>query len=607
MVKPTPGSPLPSPISYLPSKALLILLLVALLGMVASAQLQVEASVDTYTVREGESINLTVSVDAQAGDVSPELPQIDGFDVYETGSNFQQTIVNGQVSTRMALTYTMIAKKAGRYTIGPIKVALGGQQAETQPIDVEVLPPNHPLPGTQAQTQTPSATQSPTAHPQGFEPAPPGLDNTKSAFVTAEVDRSNPYLNQQITYILKLYLAAAPIGPCGYEPPETTGFLVEELLPHSRTYPTEVDGRPYYVVEERTALFATSPGQHSLNPARVRVTLQQMVQSVFAADPFGYSVPEEMTLSTDRVDVDVRSLPTEGRPADFGGAVGDYAMEAALDKTTVAAGQPVNLTVTVSGQGNVNLISPVALPALKKFRVYDTTSTSNVQKKDYEVTGTRTFRTVLVPLEEGRQKIEGLKFSYFDPEAEQYKTIEAPAITLDVTPGKVSKRDEGKPVQDKLAGPKTSLGTKPLGFQPPTWLGLLQALPLLAVAFVLGLASFRRWREASSSERRQSLALRRAKRELKKLRSVNAVDGGKVVLSAVHGFFSDRLGLTTFGLSLEELDRLLAERGLAPELRAHLRAELEAAEEARYAPAGQTLATHEKTLCRVLFEIEEAL
>lgn len=585
----------------IPRKLALLCLLVLLALGARAQQLEIQTSVDEYTVHEGESINLTVSVDASAGDLKPELPDLPEFDVYETGSSFQQTIMNGQISSRIALSYILRAKKAGRYTIGPVKIEVNGEVAQSQPIEVEVLPPNHPLPAS-----TPAT--APTTHPQGFEPAPAGLDNSRTAFVTAEVDREHPFVNQQITYILKLYLAASPTGPCGYEPPETTGFLVEELLPHSRTYPTEIDGRPYYVVEERTALFATSPGQHSLNPARVRVTLQQTLASILGNDPFGYMMtPEEMALSTDRVDVDVRPLPTQGRPATFSGAVGNYTMQASLDKSTVPAGQPVTLTVTVSGQGNVNLIAPVTLPALKKFRVYDTSSTSNVEKKDYEVTGTRTFKTVLVPLEEGRRTLTGLKFSFFNPETEKYETLEAPPLTLEVTPGKVSRRDQPSEAQDKLAAPATSLGFKPLSWKAPSWLGWLQTLPLLAVLAALGVGSFRRWREASSGQRRQSLALRRANRTLKKLRSVDAVEGGKVVLSAVHGFFSDRLGLVTFGLSLEELDRLLAERELSPELRQRLREHLEAAEESRYAPRGQSLAAREKPLCRLLYEIEEAL
>lgn len=587
-------------------KNLFVLLLCSLLTLLAQAQpLAVEASVDTTSVREGESIILTINVDASAGQINPELPDMPEFDVYETGSNFQQTIINGQVSSQIGLTYMLRAKKAGIYVIGPIKVEAGGQVAESKEITIEVQP------AAQAQaTPTPAPTQSannPFRLPD-YEPPPPGLDNTRSAFITAEVDRSQPFLNQQITYIVRIYIAARA-DLHGFEPPETTGFLVEELLPPARHYTTEIDGRPYGVTEVRTALFATSSGEHELNPARVRLTIQQQLSSIFANSPFDLPSMgmEDVNLETEKVRVDVRPLPTQGRPAEFSGAVGQYTMNAQLDKATVPAGQPVTLSVTVSGQGNVNLITPPALPALKKFRVYETNSKSQVEKKDFEVTGTRTFTTVLVPLEEGQQTLSGVKFSYFDPESEKYVTLEAPSMSLKVTPGKVSRKDAPAQVVDKLAGPKSRLGSKAWGIKAPAWVGALQAIPLLAVALALGIGSFRRWREASSGARRQSMALRRANRALKRLRSVSAVEGGKVVLSAVHGFFADRLGLTTSGLSLEELDRLLADHGLSPELRARLRTELEAAEEARYAPAGQTLAPRQKPLSRLLFEIEEAL
>ncbi len=588
-------------------KTLQTLVLLALLGLAAGAQPPtVQASVDTYSVHEGESINLKVEVSGAGGEVETELPDMPEFEVYQTGSFSSTSIVNGLVSVGVAQNYTLVAKKAGRYKIGPISVEIAGQLYEADPIDVEVLPARHASPGSAG---VPAATATPApAHPGLLEPAPNGLDDTRPAFITAEVDRSTPYLNQQITYILKLYLSAAPIGPVGYEPPETTGFLVEELLPRSRTYATEVDGRRYYVVEARTALFATSPGKHELNPARVQVTLQDSLASVFRNDPFAYlAPPRDMSLETEPVAVDVRPLPEEGRPANFSGAVGQYSLTATLDKSSVAAGQPVHLEMTVSGQGNVNLIGTPALPELKKFRVYDTQATSQVEKKDYEVTGTRVFKTVLVPLEEGRQTLTGLRFSFFNPETERYETIEAPPLTLDVTPGKVSRRDLPTPVEDKLSGQKTSLGSKPLKLQAPAWLGWLQALPLLTLGAAFAWRAFRRWQEASSGARRQSQALRRANRQLRRLRSLSPEEGGRVVLSAVHQFFADRLGTITAGLSLEELDRLLCERGLSPELRQRLRGELQAAEEARYAPTRQSLGEHEKPLCRVLFEIEEAL
>lgn len=584
-------------------RALLIILLCTVLGLGARAQnLTIEASVDQYSVREGHSINLTVAVEGATGNLNPQLPDMPEFEIYETGSSFQQTIVNGNVSSKIVLSYMLIAKKAGRYKIGPIQI----DSANSNVLDIEVLASGSPPPQAHP-TPTPSPSDTAAGHASDFEPAPPGLDGSQSALITAEVDRSKPFVNQQITYIVRLYVSGrADLND--YVPPETTGFLVEKLLPQYREYSTEIDGRPFRVVEIRTALFAASSGERELNPAQVSLTVQDNLSSLFS-DPWGYSIAarRNLHLETEKVSVDVQSLPTEGRPDGFSGAVGQYTMQATVDKTSVPAGQPVNLTVTVSGQGNVNLIAPPALPRLKSFRVYDTDSTSNVEKKNFEVTGTRTFKTVLVPLEEGKARIEGLKFSYFDPEAGEYKTVEAPPLTLDVTPGKVSRRDKPAGPADKLAGPKTYLGSKPLGFKPPAWLGGLQALPLLAVALAVLVGAFRRWREASSGERRQSMALRKARRELKKLRSVNAVEGGKVVLSAVHGFFSDRLGLTTFGLSRQELDRLLTERGLSPELRTQLREQLEAAEDARYAPAGQSLSGQEKPLSRLLFEIEEAL
>ncbi len=66
----------------------------------------------------------------------------------------------------------------------------------------------------------------------------------------------------------------------------------------------------------------------------------------------------------------MRPLPQEGKPSDFSGLVGKFKMWSKLEPVSLKTGESATLTVSVSGQGNVNRIPDLKIPELIHIKIY---------------------------------------------------------------------------------------------------------------------------------------------------------------------------------------------------------------------------------------------
>ncbi|TPW17610.1 MAG: hypothetical protein FD126_3608, partial [Elusimicrobia bacterium] len=260
-------------------------------------------------------------------------------------------------------------------------------------------------------------------------------------FVTAETDKKTVFANEQVVYSVKFHYAIQLLGNAEWTPPDTTGMLSEDLPP-SPARTAAVEGRNYNVSEVKIALFPLTPGPKTVGPGTIRCQVQKGVDvDPFAGDFFrqffaaGLTMAEPVTLQTKPLQLNVKPLPEAGKPAGFGGAVGRFRIKAELDKGTVKAGDAVNLTVTVEGNGNLKALGDLPLPEMPEFRAYETVTSLNQAKDEHGVRGSKVFKTVLVPKVSGDLALPPIPFSYFDPGQEKYVTAQTPPLRLGVTPG----------------------------------------------------------------------------------------------------------------------------------------------------------------------------
>jgi hypothetical protein len=376
------------------------------------------SEVNKKTVALDDNIVLTVTVSGDARDIpQPNIPQIDGFNIYSSGRSQNISIINGKVSSSLTYSYVLNPKSVGKYTIGTITVNYKGQNYSTQPIPVEV---------TQAGT---SANL-----PQNSSSGSTNTSNVKNIFVTTSVDKNNVYVNEPITLIFRFYSRVNLLSNPAYSPPSLVGFFAEDLPPQ-RNLVEAYKGVNYRISEIKTALFPTSSGKFTIGPAQVECSIQDFSND--NADDFFsgfFAQGKSVRLQSDPITINVRPLPDFGKPNSFSSSVGNYSMDVSVDKKNIELGDVIDLIVEIKGEGNIKSISEPVLKDISNFKKYDTITSLNISKDGYKVRGSKIFKMVLMPKVSGKLSLPNVEFSFFDINTKTYKKLYSPQMTINVKP-----------------------------------------------------------------------------------------------------------------------------------------------------------------------------
>lgn len=516
------------------------------------AQVKVSARVDRQEVTTDEQVELIVSVSGQGrGEARPSLPALPDFTVVSSSTSHSVQIVGGQVSSSVEYGYRLQPKRTGTLTIGPVTVHSGGQTYQTEPITITV---------TEGAGRAPQAPSIPPLPSPFAGEEPPGPEQAgEDVFARASVDKKRVYVNQQVTYTFSLYRAVNLWEAPHYEAPSTAGFWQEEL---PETKPTEeiIGGRRYVVERIRTALFPTSAGRQSIGPAKL----------AYRAGLF----ESARTVRTEPISVEVLPLPEAGRPQGFTGAVGSWKVALTVKPRQVAVGDAVTALVTLTGEGNVQTVSRPHLATPQAFKQYEPSVKRTTARADTTVRGTATFEHLLVPQQPGRFLIGPASLSYFDPEAARYRTTEAAAISVVVTPRGGTGVGGSTPSIPGTAPAADIQDIKPAPAGPAVPLGapflLLNVVPL---ALVVGAALYGRHQRrllADPAYARITTAWRRAGGRLRSARGHRADGDGKAfyrcLQEAVSGYIADRLNLSPTVLGPEAARERLLKAGAGREV-----------------------------------------
>ena len=570
-------------------------LFVAVMPAVHAQQqdIDVTAEVDKTELAVGEEFTLWIKINGALNPRQPAIPNYDG--IRRLGPPSTQWVRDGTGTTVFAYVYRFEATKVGKVTIEPISVTVSGQTLSTEQVEVEVFQ------GLVVPTPGPGQGQ-------------PSSDDESSEdgimFVTASVDDDKPYLGQQVTYTFKFYRRSVLFPSFGrfgqprYAPPGFSGFWNGQETDQNEYLETIGPDR-YQVVELQTVLFPTVVGTLVIEPAGLTVPID-----FFESPNF---------LETDPIVIEVQPLPPTA-PAGFTGAVGSFDISAEVDNTTGKLNEPVQLTVRVEGEGNVETLPDPAWPDFEDWRVFESPSESSSSVVDGQLVGTRTYESVLVPEKAGILTVPEIGYTFYDPNAEDYVEAVTEPIVMSIA--------EGDGMSPLLPSPGGGTAVERAGsdvrhIKPvPSTLqqsgsGLIGGfvywaawgVPLLAL---VGAVAWRRRQTASERD----LAAARKRNALPEARNALAragesgADPRVAVADILSEYLSARLDMPVTGLTHEAVDRWLQGLGVPLELALQVEGILGAAEMAKYAPeVGDALAAEEhfERAARLLNEIEEAI
>jgi hypothetical protein len=525
----------------------LVWLLAVALAAPVQDPVRVSATLTRDRVAVGEATTLQITVDTRGGAVDqfvmPALPP--ELEVLGT-SDFSQTQISvpGGRSRVTRRDILLSSRMPGAYRIPAFTVEVAGASYRTNPLTLVV---------------SAGSGYSASPRPPGLSGAPP------TSTLTVMVSPDTVYVGQQVLMRAEVTFSddvrTRQSRPPSFDPPAPAGFWVQEL-PDPVTVVVRVrDGRPVESQNYRRAYFPLSAGDFAFPPAHLYYDVRR-----------GFlSAPESRRLSSDSARLVVLPLPQEGRPANFGGAVGRLEARASLRPQRIAVGEATVLEVELQGHGNVKGLPQPVLPPLATADVFSPSQESHVEVINERVGGTKRFRWVVVPQEPGELVIPPIEYSYFDPELRQYVRLQTEPLELvaEPRPGNVARVAADTALRPLRPG----RGAEPLAWVLSPLFAAAQLLPLL---FVGAVVVARRRRQQPPGPREHE---RRIRGELARLRTRQPSAAALVELERL---LHEMVHCLTGGTGPDSVSALRAQQRDAPaDLLTELLADLQ---HSRYAP-----------------------
>ena len=387
-------------------------IIILLIGFSGFSQVDFTTKLSKNRLGLNERIKVEFSVDKDGDNFTP--PKFENFRIVGGPSqSIRNSWINGKRSYSKTYSYFLSPIEKGTFEIGQASIEVDGEIYKTLPVQVTVT----------------SSVDKPT------NPNDPNYLADKKIHLVAELSNNKPFLNEAISVTYKLYVSP-DTGVDNWrelEAPRYANFWsnnidIKSLNVQNGTY----KGEPYrYVVLRRTLLYPQKTGELKIEPLTLDISVQVPSNR---RDFFGNLISSSVnkTVSSGSSIVDVKPLPANNKPKDFNGAVGKFNFEIKSDKKELLVDEAFQLSLIVSGKGNFNLFDDPKIFLPTSLEVYEPEKISNVSVRTSGIKGKVNNKYTVVPNNPGKYTIPQIKFSFFDPELEEYKTIYSDPIFIDI-------------------------------------------------------------------------------------------------------------------------------------------------------------------------------
>ena len=394
----------------------------------ASTNLYAVATASETNVYLGQIFNLDVIVGA---DQKPDLPKtvlqnfnitllVDGKETSETNTWFYR--------------FALRAKQEGDLSVPSLRFG----KAYTKAIAIKA---NKPQSSDRMKLEQHVAAQSVYVG----EPVllTTSWDSTYQFGAIKAVDFHFPILNDDRFQILELYEPQKEKGS------QTTGLPVHGTRVLATRQGYRVEDTQHQVLKFSKLLIPKKSGKLIIHPATLLCAAEKekAVNNKTRRSAFQYPAYFDNTFfdqnvtgdqwtriftESQSIELDVKPLPSEGRPDLFNGMVGDYSIAVSAEPTLVRVGEPITLTVKITAAGYMENIffEPLRYQPylVNRFEIPSDRSLPLREGKS------KTYVQTIRPLSTSNNEIPPIQLAFFNPGSNTYITIESPAIPITVTP-----------------------------------------------------------------------------------------------------------------------------------------------------------------------------
>ena len=533
-------------------------LFISLFSLAITAQeTALTAKVSKNKLGINQRLKIEFSINKQGGDnFSP--PKFANFKVVGGPSqSVSQSWINGTVRFSQSYTYIIQPKIKGELVLGKASINIAGKTIESKPIKIIVV--------------------DAVAIPK--DPNDPNYVAQQNIHLVAEISKSRPYVGEGIYVEYRLYVSEniSVYDTSVTEAPQYNGFWNQNIKIND--FPVKMgkyNGENYrYIVLQKALLVPTKTGKLNIDPMKMNIVIGVPTGR---ADFFGNAITRNITkeFASAKKTILPKSLPIEGKPMDFAGAVGDFKFNVTLSKEVLKANESFQIKVMVSGKGNLKLFELPEITTPVELEKYQPERKEKVRVNSSGISGSVSDLYTVVPQYKGKYKIPNISFSYFNPKEKKYHTILAEDFFVNVLEGKELKPIVNSSIvlkQNVISTGKNFryIQTKS-NFKPKNINDLFKSnlfyvlllLPLLTIPIVILIAK-------RNDEKNNDLIgnkLRKAERLAKKYLSEARKQLGKkeafyeALERALHNYLKAKLGIETADISGDKITEILKNKNI---------------------------------------------
>ncbi len=502
----------PSPLMHCVKRLLVILILFS--SGIASAA-TVRAYIQPDRAQTGQVVNYVITVQNGTVQSVPQLRlpvQVGMNSGITTAQNIE--IRGNQRVFSTQLSWGVAGTEPGEFVIPPQEVLVNGEVLKTNEVRLVV-------------------TEAPAA--------PEAADDATTPLFQIEVGKTEIYQGEVVPISASLFVPrSVTLRRVGLIEVNKSDFAISRFPQQADQSETVINGVGYIVITYRSTLSALHAGDLKVGPATCELlfevydtnTQNQMRRGLPFGMIMGGAEPRKQVVKSQDVKVKVLPLPTEGKPAHFSGAVGDFSISATATPNELAVGDPLAVDITIDGSGNFDALNPPSLMPPEGWKAYPPRRYNVDGPIDPNLTPTAQRRIgysmVFVP-EKIHAELPPFELSFFSATEKKYVAARTTPIPLRIKPGAViatavdanSSGSVEPPKPPPVQQPKPQISdilmsvpaqshwlnqanvSAPLTTSARFW--AVQSIPAVLVILAVFLAWFRRHREQAAGGLRGEL------------------------------------------------------------------------------------------------------
>ncbi len=556
-----------------------ITLLTSLISAAYGQDVAVTANAPS-TVKSGQPFRIEYMINVQGAQLGQ--PDLTGLDYYGASTSQSVSIVNGSMTVKYSVYYTVAAPKAGTYKIPPVTAEYNGKTYKSK--ELVITAQDNPQ-QNQAQNQGGSQNQQQSQ-------AEEQVSGSGNLFIDVNVNKKEVYVGQHIVLSAGFYSRYNIQEIADTKLPSYNGFWVKEISTPSRITLQQklINGVPYsYGLLHKKVLIPQRAGELVIEPYSIDFITRE-----------GFWDSYKRTGKSTAKTIKVKQLPSP-KPDNFGGAVGSFNISMTADKEEVKLDDPLTIKVTLTGNGNIQLCEAPKVDIPSAFEAFPPKSAENIKTDDNGMSGTRTFSYVAIARQPGEITIPAVKFSYFDLASKSYKTVSTNELTIKITgerdstatvfTGGVIKSDVENLGSDiRFIKQGFELKSKKFGFfnSFEFWMIILVLALAFTAVILLRLQQIKNNANLAAVKNRKAgrTSRKRLKKAAEYMKQNKKDEFYEEVLNALWGYLGDKLEMPASELTRDNVVEKLGDKGVSKDAVEPFVNTLNDCEFERYAPSG---------------------